>query len=59
MIGIEPSRFSLLIHRDQANQADIEAIRAALIEDEQSGEAQPKSRNKRRNKLPFRLYFQP
>lgn len=30
-----------LIRRDQANQADIEAIRAALIEGEQSGEAQP------------------
>jgi antitoxin ParD1/3/4 len=30
-----------LIRRDQASQADIEAIRAALIEGEQSGESQP------------------
>lgn len=30
-----------LIRRDQASQADIEAIRAALIEGEQSGEPQP------------------
>lgn len=29
-----------LIRRDQASQADIEAIRAALIEGEQSGEPQ-------------------
>ena len=30
-----------LIRRDQASQADIEAIRAALIEAEKSGEPQP------------------
>ncbi len=30
-----------LIRRDQARKADIEAIRAALIESEQSGEPQP------------------
>jgi len=30
-----------LIRRDQASQADIEAIRAALYEGEQSGEPQP------------------
>lgn len=30
-----------LIRRDQANKANIEAIRAALIEGEQSGEPQP------------------
>jgi len=30
-----------LIRRDQASQADIEAIRAALIEAEESGEPQP------------------
>jgi antitoxin ParD1/3/4 len=30
-----------LIRRDQTSQADIEAIRAALIEGEESGEAQP------------------
>jgi antitoxin ParD1/3/4 len=30
-----------LIRRDQASQADIEAIRAALVEGEQSGEPQP------------------
>lgn len=30
-----------LIRRDQASQADIEEIRAALIEGEQSGEPQP------------------
>ena len=30
-----------LIRRDQASQADIEAIRSALIEAEQSGEPQP------------------
>jgi antitoxin ParD1/3/4 len=30
-----------LIRRDQATKADIEAIRAALIEGEQSGEPQP------------------
>lgn len=30
-----------LIRRDQASQANIEEIRAALIEGEQSGEAQP------------------
>ena len=30
-----------LIRRDQASQADIEAIRAALIEGEESGESQP------------------
>ena len=30
-----------LIRRDQTSQADIEAIRAALIEGEQSGEPQP------------------
>lgn len=30
-----------LIRRDQASQADIEAIRAALIEGEESGEPQP------------------
>ena len=30
-----------LIRRDQASQADIEAIRAALIEGEKSGEPQP------------------
>ena len=30
-----------LIRRDQTRQAKIEAIRAALIEGEQSGEAQP------------------
>jgi len=30
-----------LIRRDQASQANIEAIRAALIEGEQSGESQP------------------
>ena len=30
-----------LIRRDQAGQADLEAIRAALIEAEQSGEPQP------------------
>lgn len=30
-----------LIRRDQAGQADIEAIRAALIEGEESGEPQP------------------
>ena len=29
-----------LIRRDQASQADIEAIRAALIEGEESGESQ-------------------
>ncbi|MDE0152360.1 MAG: type II toxin-antitoxin system ParD family antitoxin [Gammaproteobacteria bacterium] len=29
------------IRRDQANQADIEAIRAALIEGEESGDPQP------------------
>ncbi len=32
--------FRDLIRRDQAGQADIEAIRAALIEGEQSGEPQ-------------------
>jgi antitoxin ParD1/3/4 len=30
-----------LIRRDQASQADIEAIRQALIEGEESGEPQP------------------
>lgn len=30
-----------LIRRDQASQADIEAIRAALIEGEESGKPQP------------------
>ena len=30
-----------LIRRDQASQADIDAIRAALIEGEESGEPQP------------------
>jgi antitoxin ParD1/3/4 len=30
-----------LIRRDQASQSDIEAIRAALIEGEESGEPQP------------------
>jgi len=30
-----------LIRRDQTSQADIEAIRAALIEGEKSGEPQP------------------
>ena len=30
-----------LIRRDQASQADLEAIRAALIEGEESGESQP------------------
>ncbi len=30
-----------LIRRDQASQADIKAIRAALIEGEESGEPQP------------------
>jgi antitoxin ParD1/3/4 len=30
-----------LIRRDQASQADIETIRAALIEGEQSGKPQP------------------
>ena len=30
-----------LIRRDQASQQDIEAIRAALIEGEESGEPQP------------------
>ena len=30
-----------LIRRDQASQADIEAIRAALIEGEKSGEPRP------------------
>jgi len=30
-----------LIRRDQASQADIEAIRAALIEGEESGEPHP------------------
>lgn len=30
-----------LIRRDQASQADIDAIRAALIEGEKSGEPQP------------------
>ena len=30
-----------LIRRDQASQADIEAIRAALIEGEESGESRP------------------
>ena len=30
-----------LIRRDQTSQADIEAIRAALIEGEESGEPQP------------------
>lgn len=30
-----------LIRRDQANQADIEAVRAALIEGEESGDPQP------------------
>lgn len=30
-----------LIRRDQASQADFEAIRAALIEAEESGEPQP------------------
>lgn len=30
-----------LIRRDQASQADIKAIRAALIEGEQSGDPQP------------------
>ena len=30
-----------LVHRDQASQADIEAIRAALIESEESGNPQP------------------
>ena len=30
-----------LIRRDQASQADIEAIRSALIEGEESGEPQP------------------
>ena len=30
-----------LIRRDQASQADIEAIRAALIEGEESGRPQP------------------
>lgn len=30
-----------LIRRDQASQVDIEAIRAALIEAEESGEPQP------------------
>ena len=30
-----------LIRRDQASQADIEAIRAALIEGEESGQPQP------------------
>ena len=33
--------FRDLIRRDQAGQANIEAIRAALIEGEQSGEPQP------------------
>ena len=33
--------FRDLIRRDQAGQADIEAIRAALIEGEESGEPQP------------------
>ncbi|MGN7613176.1 type II toxin-antitoxin system ParD family antitoxin [Magnetococcales bacterium HHB-1] len=33
--------FRDLIRRDQAGQTDIEAIRAALIEGEQSGEPQP------------------
>lgn len=33
--------FRDLIRRDQADQADIEAVRAALIEGEQSGESQP------------------
>ncbi len=33
--------FRDLIRRDQAGQADIEAIRAALIEGERSGESQP------------------
>ncbi|MYD77469.1 MAG: type II toxin-antitoxin system ParD family antitoxin [Gammaproteobacteria bacterium] len=32
--------FRDLIRRDQAGQADIESIRAALIEGEQSGESQ-------------------
>ena len=30
-----------LIRRDQASQADIEVIRAALVEGEESGEPQP------------------
>ena len=30
-----------LIRRDQASKADIEAVRAALIEGEESGEPQP------------------
>lgn len=30
-----------LIRRDQASQADVEAIRAALIEGEESGEPKP------------------
>ena len=30
-----------LIRRDQASQADIEAVRAALIEGEESGDPQP------------------
>ncbi len=33
--------FRDLIRRDQAGQADIEAIRAALFEGEQSGKPQP------------------
>lgn len=34
-----------LIRRDQASQADVEAIRAALIEGEESGEPQPFNAN--------------
>ena len=37
--------FRDLIRRDQAGQADIEAIRTALIEGEQSGEPQPFDRS--------------
>ncbi len=35
-----------LIRRDQTNQADIEAIRAALIEGEESGAAKPFDANR-------------
>jgi antitoxin ParD1/3/4 len=35
-----------LIRRDQASQADIEAIRAALIEGEESGAAKPFDANR-------------
>ena len=37
----DSEHFRDLIRRDRAGRADIEAIRAALIEDEESGDPQP------------------